>query len=180
MKITGSFEPRSHRFSVAEYYHLGELGLLSKRTELIHGIIIDMEPIAPLHADIVDILTQAFIEQAHGQFRVRVQEPIDLDPESLPQPDLVLCQPVRYRDRHPAPADISLVVEVADTTLDFDLADKRALYAGTGIPEYWIINLRAGKLTRFVQGGVEQPVTSATLSPVAFPGVSIDLADLFG
>jgi Uma2 family endonuclease len=104
-----------HRFSVAEYYRLGEPGLLDRRTELIEGLIIDMEPIGPWHADIVDVLTQLFAEGARALFRVRVQSPIDLGPESQPQPDLVLCRPGRYRDRHPTVNDIYLVVEVADT-----------------------------------------------------------------
>jgi len=64
--------------------------------------------------------------------------------------------------------------------LDFDPADKRALYAAAGIAEYWVINAQARKLTRFIQGGVELPVKSSKISPVAFPGVSIDLAELFG
>jgi Uma2 family endonuclease len=170
----------SHRFSVAEYYHLGELGILDQRTELIEGQIIDMEPIGPWHADIVDILTQAFVEQARERFRVRIQQPIDLGPESQPQPDLVLCRPGRYRDRHPTVTDIYLVVEVADTTLDFDLADKRALYAGAGVAEYWVIDVQAKKLTRFVRNGVEQPVASPTISPAAFPDVNINLVELFG
>jgi Uma2 family endonuclease len=170
----------THRFSVLEYYRLGELGLLSERTELIDGIIIDMEPIGPWHADIVDSLTQAFIEQAHGRFRVRVQQPIDLGSESQPQPDLALCRLGRYRDRHPGSADIYLIVEVADTTLDFDLADKRALYAHAGVAEYWVIGVQAKKLTRFVRNGVEEPVSGTKISPVEFPDVSIDLAELFG
>jgi len=92
----------------------------------------------------------------------------------------VLCRPGRYRDRHPSPADIFLVIEVADTTLDFDLADKRALYVAAGIAEYWVIDVQAEKLTRFAQGGVEQPVASTKISPVAFSDVSIELAELFG
>jgi Uma2 family endonuclease len=170
----------THRFSTRDYYRLGELGILSERTELIEGLIIDMEPIGPWHADIVDILNQAFAEQARERFRVRVQQPIDLGPESQPQPDLALCRPGRYRARHPAPADIFLIVEVADTTLDFDLADKRALYAEASIAEYWVIGVQAKKLTRFVQGGVEQPALAASISPAAFPDVNIDLAELFG
>jgi len=170
----------THHFNVTEYYRLGELGVLDQRTELIDGIIIDMEPIGPWHADIVDILNQAFSAQALGRFRVRVQQPIDLGFESQPQPDLVLCRPGRYRDRHPSPADIFLVIEVADTTLDFDLADKRAMYEAAGIAEYWVIDVQAEKLTRFAQGGVEQPVASTKISPVAFSDVSIELAELFG
>jgi Uma2 family endonuclease len=170
----------SHRFSVAEYYQLGDLGILDQRTELIEGQIIDMEPIGPWHADIVTTLTQVFINQAQQRFRVRVQQPIDLGPESQPQPDLVLCWPGRYRDRHPSVTDIYLIVEVADTTLDFDLADKRMLYSGAGITEYWVIDVQAKKLTRFVRNKVEQPVSGASISPVTFPDVSVDLVELFG
>jgi Uma2 family endonuclease len=172
--------PQLHRFNVNEYYQLGELGILDQRTELIDGIILNMEPIGPWHASVVDVLTQVFVEQAHDRFRVRVQQPLDLGPESQPQPDLALCRPGRYRDRHPTPADIFLVVEVAGTTLDFDLADKRALYAGAGIAEYWVIDLLGKKLTRFVQGELERAVPGTRISPVAFPDVSIDLAELFG
>jgi Uma2 family endonuclease len=169
-----------HRFSVAEYYRLGELGLVDRRTELIEGLLIDMEPIGPWHADIVDVLTQAFAEQALGRFRVRVQQPINLGPESQPQPDVVLCRPGRYRDHHPAVDDIYLVVEVSDTTLDFDLADKRALYSRAGIAEYWVIDLQAKKLTSLVKNGVEQTVSDTRITPASFSDVSIDLAQLFG
>jgi Uma2 family endonuclease len=174
----------THHFTVPDYYRLGELGVLNERTELIDGIIIDMEPIGPWHADILQILAHTLDRQARERFSVRVQSPIDLGPESLPQPDLVLCRLQRYRDRHPGPADIYLIVEVADTTLDFDLTDKRALYSSTGIAEYWVIDIKAEKLTRFLQEGKElvarAPVTSSRISPAAFPDVSIDLEELFG
>jgi len=168
-----------HRFSVSDYYRMGEIGILGERTELIEGVIIDMEPIGPWHADVVDTLAQAFSDQAHGRFRVRVQQPVDLGPESQPQPDLVLCRAGRYRDRHPGPAEVFLIVEVADTTLDFDLADKRALYSGAGIAEYWVVDVQAKKLTRLVAGGVEQPVSGTRISPLSFPEVSVDLEELF-
>jgi Uma2 family endonuclease len=64
--------------------------------------------------------------------------------------------------------------------VDFDLADKRALYSNAGIAEYWVIDVQAKKLTRFVQGGVEQPVSGSRISPVTFPDMSIDLEELFG
>ena len=69
---------------------------------------------------------------------------------------------------------------MADTTLDFDLADKRTLYAGAGIAEYWVIDVQAKKVTRFVHNGFEQPVSGTGISPVTFPDVGIDLAELFG
>jgi len=173
--------PEGHRFSVADFYRMGEIGILGKRTELIKGIITDMEPIGPWHADIVSSLQAMFGQQAGGHYAVRVQQPIDLGSESQPQPDVVLCRAGRrYRERHPGPADVFLVIEVADTTLDFDLADKRALYAEAGIAEYWVIGVAAKKLTRFVQGGVEQPISGARISPATFPEVIIDLEELLG
>ena len=90
-------EPRVHRFSLTQYYELGELGLLDKRTELLEGIITDMEPIGPWHANVGDILARLFNEQSSGRFRVRVQYPIDLGQMSQPQPDLVLYRPGVWR-----------------------------------------------------------------------------------
>jgi Uma2 family endonuclease len=80
----------------------------------------------------------------------------------------------------PELADIFLIIEVADSTLNFDLTDKRALYANAGIAEYWVIEVKAKKLTRFVQGGVEQLGSGASISPAAFPEVRVELAELFG
>ncbi|MBV8224495.1 MAG: Uma2 family endonuclease [Verrucomicrobia bacterium] len=173
----------AHRFSVAEYHRLGELGLLDKRTELIEGLIIDIEPIGPWHADVVDILAQTFVKQAGERFRVRVQQPIDLGQESQPQPDLVLCRPVRYKDHHPGAPAIFLIVEVADTTLDFDLGQKRDLYAAASIAAYWVIDVQGKKVSRFVLAGkdlVERPVSGSEIRPKAFPDVSVDLPELFG
>jgi Uma2 family endonuclease len=166
-----------------DYYRLGELGILDEHVELIMGIVVDMEPITPRHADIATTLTRSFTEQAREQFSVRVQSPIDLGSESLPQPDLVLCRLRRYRDRHPGPADIYLVVEVADTTLAFDLGEKRALYSSAGMAEYWVVDVQGEKLTRFLLDGkelVERPISSSNISPAAFPDVSVDLVELFG
>jgi Uma2 family endonuclease len=82
--------PSLHRFSLEQYYELGELGLLDRRTELLDGVITDMEPVSPWHANIGDILSRIFNEGARGRFRVRVQYPINLGQMSQPQPDLVL------------------------------------------------------------------------------------------
>jgi Uma2 family endonuclease len=59
-------QPRLHRFSLEQYYELGELGLLNQRTELLEGIITDMEPIGPYHANIGDILSHHFNQQAEA------------------------------------------------------------------------------------------------------------------
>jgi Uma2 family endonuclease len=71
--MSATQKPPVHRFTTQQYYELGELGFLDKRTELLEGIITDMEPIGPWHADIGDILSRIFNEHACGRFRVRVQ-----------------------------------------------------------------------------------------------------------
>jgi Uma2 family endonuclease len=116
-----------------------------------------------------------------------VRNSVRLDDFSEPEPDFALLRqrPDHYRDALPRPADILLLIEVADTSLNYDRAVKRALYARHAIPEFWIINLSAGEvevcrgptadgyasLQRFGRdGGVE---------PVLLPGVRIELATLF-
>jgi hypothetical protein len=81
--------PSLQRFSL----ELGELGLLDRRTELLDGVVIDMEPVSPWHANIGDILSRIFNGGARVRFRVRVQYPINLGQMSEPQPDLVLYRP---------------------------------------------------------------------------------------
>jgi hypothetical protein len=99
--------PSLHRFSLEQYYELGELGLLDRRTELLDGVINDMEPVSPRHANIGDILSRIFNEGARSRFRVRVQYPINLGQMSQPQPGLVLYRPGMWRGQHPGAADIS-------------------------------------------------------------------------
>ena len=168
----------AHRFSTAEYYQLGQLGLLHEHTELLDGIITDMGPITPLAADIAGILAQTFIEQVQERFRVRVQQPVDLGSHSLPQPDLVLCRPGRYRDRHPGPADVSLLIEISDTT-NVDLRQKLDLYKSAGIAEYWVVDLQAKVVHRFVAPDYVHQNLSESISPVSWPDIKIDLRELF-
>jgi hypothetical protein len=101
LSLTKEQIPSLHRFSLEQYYELGELGLLDRRTELLDGVIIDMEPVSPWRANIGDILSRIFNEGARGRFRVRVQYPINLGQMSRPQSDLVLYRPGMWRGQHP-------------------------------------------------------------------------------
>ena len=173
-------QPKVHRFSLTQYYELGELGLLDKRTELLEGIITDMEPIGPWHANVGDILARLVNKQAQDRFRVRVQYPINLGQMSQPQPDLVLYRPGVWRMQHPGPADISLVVEISDSSLSFDLNPKLALYKEARIQEYWVIDLKAKQLHRFVATQYRsQSYSSGTVGPAAWPDIRIDVGELF-
>lgn len=142
---------RRHRYTVDDYHRMGEAGILraDQRVELIEGEIIDMTPIGSRHAAVVDRLTQLLGTTAGNQAIVRVQNPIALDDLSEPQPDLSLLRPRDdfYAAAHPRPVDVLLVVDVADTSLAFDRDVKIPLYARHGIPEAWLIDLEARRLT---------------------------------
>ena len=80
---------------------------------------------------------------------------------------------------HPGAADISLVIEISDTSLAFDLGEKLALYKAAGIQEYWVIDLKARQVHCFVAPASRHQTLSNTISPVAWPDIRIDLRELF-
>lgn len=138
--------PPVRRFTVDQYHRMIETGILGEndRVELIDGWIIDMSPIGPPHATCVALILAALRDRLPPGWILRAQDPITLD-SSEPEPDIAVVRgAVRdYRDHHPGGADIGLVIEVADASLQFDRDQKRGQYATAGIPEYWIVNLNS-------------------------------------
>jgi len=134
-----------HSFTVAEYERMGRFGIFSEdeRVELVCGEIIEMSPIGERHAACVDFLTQLITLRLRHSAIVRVQNPVQLDDYSEPQPDIAVLKPRDdfYRHAHPRPVDVLLVIEVSDSTLEYDRTVKLPLYAGAGIPEAWVVNL---------------------------------------
>jgi Uma2 family endonuclease len=133
------------QWTVEDYHRMLGAGILSPedRVELLEGQIVEMVPQNPPHASRIDdggdYLKALFAQRA----KVRVKLPVTLAPGSEPEPDFAIVRPDpnRYRDRHPGPQDILLLIEVADATLTRDRTHKAAIYAKAGIPEYWIIDL---------------------------------------
>ena len=136
--------PRERTFTIGEYHKLASLGVLREddRVELLNGRIYTMTPIGSRHAECVRRLTEILIFKVAPKVRVSVQNPIRLNNHSEPEPDFALLVPKDvYFGRHPRPDEVLLVIEVADTTLDFDLDVKTPLYARAGIREVWVIAL---------------------------------------
>lgn len=134
----------SHRFTVDEFARMGAAGIFTEddRVELIDGEIRDLPPVGPSHAWIVNRLGEALITRLAGKAYVSVQNPVRLGPHTEPQPDLtVAARAGGYADRHPAAADILLVVEVA---VHFDRTEKAPRYAQAGIPEMWLVDVVRG------------------------------------
>jgi Uma2 family endonuclease len=151
--------PSRHLISVEAFHQMGETGILSPadRVELIDGEIFDMSPIGVLHAAIVDALLRHLSRSVGESAVIRCRNPLRLDEFSEPEPDVAILRPRAdcYTTAHPGPADVLLVIEVADTSLAYDLGTKVPLYARHGIPEVWVIDA-ATRQTRVFR----QPVGS--------------------
>lgn len=128
------------RFTVDEYYRLAEAGILHEddRVELIEGEVVEMAPIGSKHASQVDRLAQHFFALLGERSTVRVQSPVHLDEHSEPQPDVTLLRPRPdfYASAHPGPQDIMLVVEVAETSAEYDHRQKSLYTHVTALGRY--------------------------------------------
>ena len=174
------------RFTVAEYYALGDAGILAhtERVQLLDGDIIVMPPIGNRHQSGTDRINYTMGIDLQGRAIVRNQGPVHLDESSAPQPDLTL---LRWRDdfyetAHPGPADVLLLIEVADSTLAFDRTTKLRLYAQAGIPEVWIVNLRDRRVEAYTEpldgeyANVRYFEIGDTVSPQRFPDIALPVA----
>lgn len=132
------------RFSVAEYHRLIASGVLTEddNVELLNGYLVHKMSRNPPHDSALQLLLAALPPRLPGGWTLRLQSAVTLA-ASEPEPDgaVVRGGPRTYAGRHPGPADCGLVIEVADSTLAADRADKGLLYAEAGIPEYWIVNI---------------------------------------
>jgi len=167
-------------FTADEYYRLADVGILRRddRVELLDGDIVEMTPIGIRHAACVDRLLALVQPRVTGRAILRVQNPIRLSPHSEPQPDLSILKARAdfYASAHPAPGDVLLVIEVADSSLEFDRAVKVPLYARSGIPEVWLVDLEGSRIEVFSQPTLDGYVRSH----VAVPGEQVSCAALPG
>jgi Uma2 family endonuclease len=179
-----------HRFTVEQVESMIESGVLTKsdRCELIRGELIEKIVLGDPHMAAVKRLNRWFNRAADTQYVVGVQDAIKLK-DSRPEPDVTLLKYRAdfYRSQTPTPADILLLIEVADSTLLLDKQVKLSLYAENGIQEYWIVNL--------IDDCIEvhrQPQSAGTyadrqvirrgerLSPIALPDLSLSADDILG
>ncbi|MEM8599975.1 MAG: Uma2 family endonuclease [Bacteroidota bacterium] len=183
--------PHPYRFTVEEYHAIWESGVLGReqRIELIDGHIIAMAPVGVRHFTTVNRLNSLLVLALTGRAIVSVQNPVRLDDETEPEPDVTLLQPTVEGMRVPTPADVLLVVEVADTTEAFDRNVKLPRYAAAGVPEVWLVLVGndhgpgRAEIHRLPgptgYGTVEQHGPDGALTIAAFPDLApIPVADV--
>ncbi len=133
------------KFTVTEYHQMAEAGILTEndRVELIRGEIVLMSAIGRRHAACVRRLINLFSQRVGSLAILDVQDPLQLDNYSEPQPDIVLLRQRAdfYEAAHPQPEDVILLVEVADTTVEYDREVKIPSYAAAGIREVWLVDI---------------------------------------
>lgn len=177
-------------FSVNEYHRMSEAGILSEddRVELIEGEIIKMSPIGSRHAACVKRLT-ALLHRRFGRLvTIGVQDPIRLDDHSEPEPDIALLKRRDdfYSQSHPTADDILLIIEVADTSVEYDKSVKLPLYAGAGIPETWLANLQEDSIKAYsqpVNGGYQKIRVAGrgeSISSESIPNLAMGIGEILG
>ena len=187
LKAPPAITPSPRKFTVDEYFGMAEAGILQpeERVELIEGEIIVVPPIGDLHAMEVRQATRVLYGSVADSLIVSVQNPVRLDASFEPQPDIAL---LKFRDdnypSHPTASDILLVIEVADSSLSYDLNTKVPAYASAMVAECWLLNLPDDCLERFLQPGPNGygqhtvHLRGESVSPEALPGLSIPVNDL--
>ena len=177
-------------FTVDEYHRMSEAGILSEsdRVELIEGEIVKMSPIGKHHAACVKRLNSVLNRRAGDYAIVSVQDPIRLDDYSEPEPDIALLNPRDdfYAQELPTVKDVLLVIEVADSSVEYDRDIKLPLYAKAGIPETWIVNVRDDRIETYSQpaNGVYKRARftnrSEAISPEVLPDLVISVKEILG
>ena len=176
------------RFTVDEYLAMEEVGILYKsdRVELIDGVIIIMPPIGDRHVGGTNWATTLFVPPLIGRATVQMAGPIYLNDRTAPEPDVTLkrwTEPGSGPVFRTTPEDVYLVIEFADSSLAYDRGAKLARYAAAGIPEVWIVNLRAQEVTTYAEpNGAEYAAVRTyrageSISPRAFPDVVLAVSD---
>lgn len=139
--------------STEEYHKMGETGLLQpdENVELINGEILNICPIGSKHFAIVNKLNALFVKAFSDQFIVSVQNPVRIDQWNEPEPDLVLLKykEAEYYQGIPYSEDVVAMIEVSHSTYDFDKNVKLPIYASSGIPVLWIVNVSEKRIEEY-------------------------------
>jgi Uma2 family endonuclease len=167
-----------------------ESGILyeNDRVELIQGEIVEMSPIGTRHAACVKRLNRLFNRKLGDSVLIGVQDPVKLDDTSEPQPDVVLLQPREdcYESAPPQASDIFLLIEVADTTVQYDQEVKIPLYAEDNIVEVWLVDINGQCVEVYREPtsdgyqNVQKFERGQTLSILVFPEVTITVNEVLG
>ncbi len=168
--------------SVKAWHHIIDQGLLSKRAELIRGVIIEKTSKSILHTLLSNWLLDTIKQLAGESFWVRKEDPLTLA-DSEPEPDISVVEG-RPQDHTEHPTTAALVVEVAVSTLAEDRA-MADIYAEAGVSEFWVVDAtgKAVEAYREPRDGhyqtMETKRAGEILTCAALPDIRLDIAAMF-
>ena len=165
-----------------EYEQMGQLGMFrDERVELLRGMLVKKMTIGWLHAEVVSWLTRELVLQLGRAYQVRTQSPFAASEWSEPEPDVAIARIDKTRRDHPS--ELQLVIEVAESSLRRDRGVKLGIYAETGVPEYWVIDLTTMTVEVYTQPSGDgyahvETLTDGVLRPTQLPGVALAIAEM--
>ena len=178
-------------FTIDEYQRMIACGAFvgpnEKRLELIRGELRMMSPQGTEHGELVAKVNDWSHDVVDRQrIKIRIQSSIEIrTSDSQPEPDVVWAEAKSYLQRLPQPQDILLLVEVADSSLSFDVGKKQQLYGDAGIRDYWGVDI-PGRMVHIFRdprtGGYRTHKRFSapdTVSPLLAGGISLKVSDLF-
>ncbi|MBD2200599.1 MULTISPECIES: Uma2 family endonuclease [Calothrix] len=174
--------------TVQDYHRMAEAGIFhpEERVELIAGQIIQMVAKGTAHESAITRIDRLLRNRINHEVLLRFQSPVQLDDYSEPEPDVAVVVPdaLDYDDHHPKPPEIFLIIEVADTSLKYDTEVKAAIYAKSGIVDYWVLDVNRRKLHVYrlpsPQGYQSETILAedVQISPLAFPNCLITVREM--
>lgn len=176
--------------SVEDYHRMADAGIFApdERVELLDGELIAVPPMNSPHGGGITGINQLLTHRFYGRALVRVGLPVIVDDRSEPEPDFALVglEENEWRDRHPIASDVLLLIEVSDTSRDFDLKKKAPVYARASIPEFWVVDVVDRRLIlhrdpvagRYTLTKVLRP--GQRIAPLAFPADELDVTAMTG
>lgn len=176
------------RIDVHEYLRMGEAGILRRedKVELIDGELIAMSPAGVPHINSINALNRMIVLGAGDRALVSVQNPLRLSDYTEPEPDIAVIRPSspNYKTTPPQAEDVFLLIEVAGSSLRYDVGVKAGLYARHGIPEYWVVDLEARVVlvhrepTQLGYARACEAKPGEMLEPALLPGLRLAVADI--
>ena len=189
MNLPADLGVKRRSLTVEAYHRMGEVGIFApdERVELIEGEVMEMAPIGSRHSGLVNRINHLLVKAVGNRGVVSVQNPVRLSRISEPQPDFAVLKPRAddYQSATPLPEDILLLVEIAETSLQYYRELKAPLYAAHAIPELWVVDVTEKVLWIYRDpqpGGytrVEKIERPGKLSLAAAPDIEIELSALF-
>jgi Uma2 family endonuclease len=170
--------PAVYRMTVDEFERIAG-SLNNDQVELLDGYVVSRDDMKPPHVLATERLRRRLDRIVPGGYFVREEKPIRIPEFDEPRPDISVVRgdPELFAQRHPAPEDVVLLIEVSETSLDRDKGKKRLNYARSGIPVYWIVNLVDRQLEVYTSPGPDGYQSSQNLKSGQEVAVIVERAE---